>query len=95
MYCVLSSRVAYLFYFYCYGVDVMDIILKRINHDERKYDTSLNICIVPTPLEEAWNLAAVSIVASDNYGSEYNNEVLKETDNSNYGSVKPSSPSRI
>ena len=36
---------------------------------------------------------AVRSVAIDNYGSECDNEIVTETDESNDGSVKPSSPS--
>ena len=93
MYCVLSFRVTYLFAFRCSGVDAMGGGLKGINREKRKDDTSLNICKGPPSLEEAWKPAAVSSVASDNYGSKCNNEIVTETDESDDGSVKPSSPS--
>ena len=35
----------------------------------------------------------VGSVASDNSGSEYNNKIVTETEDSDDGSVKPSSPS--
>ena len=66
--------------------------LEKINQDRRRYETSLNICKAPTSLGEAWNLSAVIIVASDNYVSECNNDIVIEADECNDGSVKPSSP---
>ena len=60
---------------------------------QEKNDTSLNSCRVPTSLEEVWNLDAVSSVASDNSGSEFNNDIVTETDDSDDVSVKPFPPS--
>ena len=51
----------------------------------------MNICKGPPSLENAWKPEAVSSVASDNASSEYNNDILIETEESNDGSVKPSS----
>ena len=67
--------------------------LKGTNHDKRKYDTRMNICKGPNSLEEAWKPTTVSRVESDNDVSEFNNEILTETDEHDDGSVKPSSPS--
>ena len=67
--------------------------LKVINSDKTKYDTSMNIYKFPPSLEESWNPAAVRRVASDNSGSECNNEILTENDESDDGIIKPSSPS--
>ena len=72
----------------CYGW-----IFKGVKHDKRKDDTSLNICRVPPLLEEACKPDAVRNVASDNDGSECNKYVVTEKNESNYGSVKTSSPS--
>ena len=44
--------------------------LKGVNQDEIKYDTIMNIFKGPTSLDEAWNLAGVITVASDNAVSE-------------------------
>ena len=52
----------------------------------------LNGCKVPPSLEEEWNPAAVSSVASDNAVSEFNNKIVAEAEESDDGSVKPSSP---
>ena len=67
--------------------------LKNINQDKRKDDTSLNICKGPPSLEEAWNTAEVSSMASGNSVSECNNEIVTELDDSVDGSVKLYSPS--
>ena len=93
VFCVLSFRVTYLFYFCCHGVSAMSGGLKVINSDKTKYDTSMNIYKFPPSLEESWNPAAVRSVASDNSGSECNNEILTENDESDDGIIKPSSPS--
>ena len=93
MYCVLSFRVTCLFAFDCSCVDAMCGGLKGINHDKRKYDTSLNSCKGPPLLEEAWKPAAVSSVVSDNADIECKNEIVTDTDDSNDGSVKLSPPS--
>ena len=53
----------------------------------------LNIFKYPTSLEEAWKPVAVISASSDNYVSEYNNEIVIETEVSDDVSVKPSSPS--
>ena len=53
----------------------------------------LNICNPPPSLEEAWNPDTVSSVASDNSVSECNSKIVTEKEQSNGGSVKPSSPS--
>ena len=53
----------------------------------------LNSCKFHTSLEEACNLDAVIIVGSDNSSSECNNQMVIETEDYDYGSVKPSSPS--
>ena len=70
-------------------------VLKGINHDRRKFDTSLNICKGPPSLGESLNTAIVSSVASDNYGSEFNNDIVTDTDESDDGNLKPFSPSGI
>ena len=67
--------------------------LKGIDHEKIKYYTSLNSRKGPTSLEEAFNPAVWSIGESDNSGSECNNEIVIEIDESNDGSIKPSSPS--
>ena len=67
--------------------------LKGINRDKRKYYTSLNSCKVPPLLKEAWKRSVVISVARDNSGSECNNKIVKETDTTDGGSVKPYSPS--
>ena len=71
----------------------MGAFLKGINKDKRKYDTSLNRWKLPLSLEEACKPAAVSTVANHIYGSECNNGIVTEMDESIYGSVKTSSPS--
>ena len=53
----------------------------------------LNSCKGPLSLKEAWKPASVSSATSDNYGSECNNDIVKETEDSNDGSVKPYYPS--
>ena len=53
----------------------------------------LNICKIPTSLEETQNMATVRCVASDNASSECNNNIVTETKDSDNISVKPSSPS--
>ena len=75
---------------HCSGVEAMKGGLKGINHDKRKNYTGLNNCKVAPSLEEAWNPDAVSSVSSDNPGSECNNDIVTETDESNDVSVKPS-----
>ena len=65
MNCILSVRVTCLFAFHCSDVDAMSGGLKGINHDKRKYDTSLHICKGPPSLEDSWNPDTVRIVASD------------------------------
>ena len=80
MYCVLSFRVTYLFDFCCFGVDDMGGGLKGINHYKRKYYTSLNTCKGPPSLEDEWKPAAARNLASDNSGSEFNNNIVTETD---------------
>ena len=67
--------------------------LKGINKYKRKDYTNVNICKVPPSLEEVWNLASVIIVANNNSGSEWNNEIVIDTDDYDDISVKPSSPS--
>ena len=42
--------------------------------------THMNSCKCPPSLEEEWNPAAVISVASDNAGSECNNEIVTETE---------------
>ena len=64
-----------------------------MNHDKRKYYTSLNSCKGPPSFEEELNLASVSSVASDNTISEFNNYILIYTHDSDDGSEKPYSPS--
>ena len=54
--------------------------LKGINHDKIKYDTILNFCKGRPLLDEAWKTAEVSIVESDNYGSEWNNYIVTDMD---------------
>ena len=71
----------------------MYVGLKGINHDKIKDYTSLNSCKCPPSLEEARKPASVKIVASNNSGSECNNKIVKDTKDSDYGSVKPYSPS--
>ena len=85
--------VTYLFYFHCLGVDYMGGGLKGIKHGKIKYDTSINSYKCPPSLEEAWKPDVVISVASDNYGSEFNSYIVTETDDSNDGSMRPSSPS--
>ena len=90
---VLSIRVTCLFDFHCSGVDDMVGGLKGINHKKWKYDTSLNICKGHPSLEEARKTDVVISAESDNFDSECNNEIVTETNDSDYGSLKPSSPS--
>ena len=82
----------YLFFHYS-GIDAMGRGLKGINHDRRKFYTSLNRCKGPPSLGESLNTATVISVASDNYGSEFNNDIVTETEESDDGSAKLSSPS--
>ena len=70
MYCILSFRVTCLFPSNYSGVDAMDVGLKGINQDKRKYDTSLNSCKGPPSLEEARKTDTVRSVASYNAVSE-------------------------
>ena len=44
-------------------------------------------------MEEARNTDVVRSVASDNTGSEFNKEIVTEMEESDNGTVKPSSPS--
>ena len=90
--CVLAFRVTCLFSFRCSGVDA-GVCLKQIHHGNIKYDKTLDICKFPPSLEEAWELAAVSSLTSDNVGSECKNEIVTDMDESDDGGVKPSSPS--
>ena len=55
----------------------------------------LNIYKAPSSLKEAWNPAAVSIVSSDNTGSEYDKNIVRGVEGSDDGTVKPYSPSVI
>ena len=91
--CVLSLRVTCLFSFRCSDVDAVGVCLKDIHRGNIKDDTTLDICKFLPPLEKAWNLAAVSSLTSDNVGSECNNEIVTDMDDSDDGSLKPSSPS--
>ena len=95
MYCVLSFRVNCLFAFNCSGVDDMGGYLKGINQETIQNGTNMNSFKGPSSLEEARKLAAVISAASDNSGSECNNEIVTETDEYNEGSVKPSPPSAM
>ena len=65
-------------------------VLEGINQDKRKYDTSLNSREGPLSLEDSWKPASVSIVMSDNPGSECNNNIVEYTYEFNGGSLKPS-----
>ena len=47
----------------------------------------LNSCKCPLSLKEAWKPASVSSMVIDNYGSECNNDIVKETEDSNDRSV--------
>ena len=76
MYFVLSVRVTYLFAFHCYGVYAIGGGLEDINHDKRKYDTSMNKCKGPHSFEEAWKPSTVSSVASYNTVSEFNSDIV-------------------
>ena len=55
----------------------------------------LNSCTCSPSLKEAWKPASVSSAVIDNCGSERNSEIVKETEDSNDGSVKPYSPSGV
>ena len=66
--------------------------------EEVKFNTPvlasyLNSCNIPTLLQEARKPAAVISVASDNSGSELNNNTVTEKEDCDDGSVKPYSPS--
>ena len=68
------------------------------NEEEIKLNTPvpaphLNSCKGPLSLEQAWKPDAVSSLASDNAGSECNNNIVIEIKESNDGIVKPSYPS--
>ena len=65
----------------------------KIKQDRRKYETSLNSCKSPTSLEESWKPSDMISVASDNYGSECNNDIVTDMNECNDGSVKLSLPS--
>ena len=92
VYSVLSFSVTCLFGFHCSGVYAMGGGLKGITSYKRKYETSLNSCNGTPSLEEAWKPAVVSSMASNNSGIECRNYILTETNESDYGSVKTSSP---
>ena len=49
----------------------------------------MNSCKFPPSLEEAWKPNSVISVARDNVGSECNNEIVTETEESDDGSAKP------
>ena len=69
--------------------------LEGINQDNRNDDTIINTWKYPLSLEGAEKLAYVRSVASDNYGSEFNNDIVAEAEKSDDGSVEPYSPSGI
>ena len=71
----------------------MDGGLRGIDMDKRKYDTGMNSCKYPHLFEEARTPSAVRSGASDNTGSECNNDILTYTNEFDDGSVKLSSPS--
>ena len=54
--------------------------------------THLNIHKSSPSLEESWKTAVVRSVANNNAGSECNNEIITETEESDDGIMKPSSP---
>ena len=75
--CVIpDGRATCLLYFHCCGLYYMGGVLEGINQDKRKYDTSLNSREGPLSLEDSWKPASVSIVMSDNPGSECNNNIV-------------------
>ena len=66
--------------------------MEEINQEKRKDDTSLNSCKGCTSLKEERKTSAVRIVEGDDSGSEGNNEMVTDTDESDDGSVKSSPP---
>ena len=77
-----------------------DLIMDSVESPEEEVklntpvpETHINSCKDPTSLYEAWTSSAVIGVVSDNSGSECNNKIVKETDTTDGGSVKPYSPS--
>ena len=95
MYAIPSGHDTCLFYLHYSGTDAMGGSLERINQDKIKYDTSLNSCRPPPSLEESRDPDSMSIVASENLGIEWNNDIMVETAESDDGIMKPSSSSRM
>ena len=69
----------------------MEVLNKKLNTPIPA--PHLNSCKGSPLLEGSWKPAAVRSVASDNSVNEYNKDIVTEMEESNYGSVEPSSPS--
>ena len=91
--CVLSLVDVLLIFLNDSSTDAMGGVLEGINQDNSKYDTSLNTCKSSPSLEEVGNISDASGLESGNSRNECKHNITIETEDSNDGNVKPSSPS--